>query len=66
MEILMCDKCGFQLTEKEEIELAMEGVEAWQNACLARGQKPRGYFPCKHYRNCEGEMMPAKQSGRQK
>jgi hypothetical protein len=32
MEKLVCDKCGFELTELEDINLAFEGMEAWQEA----------------------------------
>ena len=32
MEKLVCDKCGFELTEREDIDLAFEGQAAWQEA----------------------------------
>jgi hypothetical protein len=57
MKKLVCDKCGFELTEKEEVELALEGQEAWEMAVKARGGKPRGILPCKHYIRCGGEML---------
>ncbi len=59
MTKLVCDKCGLELTEKDEIELALEGEEAWQAAMRARGAEPRGVFPCKNYIRCRGEMMLA-------
>jgi hypothetical protein len=59
MKKLVCDKCGFKLMEKEEVELALEGQEAWGMAVRARGEKPRGVLPCKHYIRCGGEMLIA-------
>ncbi len=56
MKILACDRCGFKLTEKEDIELAFEGQEAWEAAVRARGAEPRGIFPCKNFIHCSGEM----------
>lgn len=57
MKKLVCDKCGFELTEKEEIEVALEGQEAWEMAVRARGENPRGVYPCKYYIHCHGEML---------
>jgi hypothetical protein len=57
VEKLVCDKCGFELTEKQDIYLALDGMEAWQNAQRDRGQEPRGVFPCKYYFQCKGEML---------
>ena len=54
---LVCDRCGFELTEREDINLALEGQEAWENAVRARGGEPRGVYPCKYYRHCHGEMQ---------
>ena len=67
MEILDCDKCGFELTEIEDIALALDGTDAWQDAVRARGEEPRGLFPCKNYFQCKGEMLLVKASkkGRQ-
>lgn len=45
------------MTEKEEVELALEGQEAWEMAVRARGEKPRGVLPCKYYIRCGGEML---------
>ena len=60
MEKLVCDKCGFELTDIEDIELALEGTQAWQDAQRRRGCEPRGVFPCKYYFQCHGEMIPVK------
>jgi len=65
-EILVCDRCGFELTDKEDIALALEGMEAWQNSQNARGFKPRGVFPCKYYFQCKGEMIPLKRKEEKK
>jgi hypothetical protein len=62
MEKLVCDKCGFELTELEDINLAFEGMEAWQEAQQLRGSEPRGVFPCKYFAQCRGEMIPVKGS----
>ena len=62
MEKLVCDKCGFELTEIEEIALALDGIDAWQEAVRARGEAPRGLFPCKYYFQCKGEMLLVKAS----
>jgi hypothetical protein len=59
-EILVCDRCGFELTEKDDIALALEGMGAWQNSQRGRGQEPRGVFPCKYYFQCKGEMILVK------
>ena len=60
---LICDRCGKELNNKDDIELAFEGMEAWQNSKRARGEEPRGIFPCEDYfRLCGGEMIiPPKQ-----
>ena len=57
MEKLVCDKCGFELTEPEDINLAIDGMEAWQEAQRQRGCEPRGLFPCKYFAQCQGEMQ---------
>lgn len=56
MKILICDRCGYELTEKDDITLAVEGSESWQTATRGRGQEPRGVYPCKNYIRCQGEM----------
>ena len=53
---LVCDRCGLEITEKEDIEIALEGKEAWTGAVRVRGGKPRGVLPCENYVRCAGEM----------
>ncbi len=55
---LVCDRCGLELTEKEDVELALEGKRAWEAAVRARGAEPRGVFPCQNFIRCSGEMKP--------
>jgi hypothetical protein len=57
MKILVCDRCGFELTEKDDINLAVESSESWHSAVRGRGQEPRGIYPCKHFIRCQGEMV---------
>ena len=57
MKKLVCDRCGKELTDKDDIELALEGTKAWQAAVRARGAEPRGVFPCENYVRCGGEMI---------
>jgi len=57
MKILVCDRCGFELSEKDEVNMALEGSNAWQTAAYERGEEPRGVYPCKHYIRCHGEMQ---------
>ncbi len=66
MKILQCDRCGFELTEKEDIYLALDGMDAWQDAVRRRGEEPRGVFPCKYYMHCKGEMILIKVKNRPK
>ena len=56
MEKLVCDRCGLELTDKDAIDLAFEGKEAWEAACRARGVEPRGILLCKNYVRCGGEI----------
>jgi len=56
MKILVCDRCGFELSNKDEIVQALEGSDAWKTATRTRGEEPRGVYPCKHYIRCQGEM----------
>ncbi|MFC1949314.1 hypothetical protein ACFLW0_03985 [Chloroflexota bacterium] len=60
---LVCDKCGKELTSPGDIELAFEGMEAWQTAVRARGEEPRGIFPCEDYVRCSGEMIIPRRKG---
>ena len=57
MAKLVCDRCGEEITDKDDIEQMTAGMEAWQESVRARGEKPRGVFPCKHYARCGGEMQ---------
>jgi hypothetical protein len=66
MDKLVCDHCGFELTEKNEINLALDGMDAWQDAVRSRGEEPRGVFPCKFYFQCKGEMVFVKARGKSK
>ncbi|UCD09346.1 MAG: hypothetical protein JSU79_01500, partial [Dehalococcoidales bacterium] len=33
------------------------GMDAWQNSVRAKGEEPRGIFPCEYRRDCGGEMV---------
>jgi hypothetical protein len=63
---LVCDKCGYELTDVEDVYLALDGMEAWQDAQRARGIEPRGIFPCKYYFQCQGEMFLVRETSRKK
>jgi hypothetical protein len=54
---LVCDRCGKELTDIDDVELALEGKETWEASVRERGGKPRGIIPCKHYIRCGGEMQ---------
>jgi len=56
MKRLVCDRCGKELTGKEDVETVLEGKEAWEAAMRERGAEPRGVFPCENYVRCGGEM----------
>ena len=57
MKKLVCDRCGLELADKDGIDLAFEGKEAWEAACRARGVEPRGILPCQNYVRCGGEIV---------
>ena len=57
MKKLVCDRCGLELGDKDDIDLAIEGKWAWEAACRARGVKPRGVLPCRNYVHCGGEIV---------
>ena len=54
---LVCDRCGLELTDKDDVELALDGTWAWQTAVRRRGLEPRGVYPCKNFIRCRGEMQ---------
>ena len=56
MKKLVCDRCGKELTEKEDIEIALEGKEAWEATVRAGGAEPRGVLPCENFIRCGGEI----------
>ena len=56
MKKLVCDRCGLELTDKDDIYLALEGKWAWEAACRTHGIEPRGILPCKNYVRCGGEI----------
>ena len=59
MQKLVCDRCGLELTDRDDIELAIEGKWAWEAACRVHGVEPRGILPCKNYVRCGGEIVLA-------
>ena len=66
MEKLICDKCGFELTDVNAICRVLDGMEAWQEAQRNRGSEARGIFPCMYYFWCKGEMVFAKDLKKQR
>jgi len=60
MRKLVCDKCGKELSDKDDIDLVLEGQEAWAAAARERGTEPRGVLPCENYVRCSGEMILTK------
>jgi hypothetical protein len=60
---LRCDRCGFELTEKDDIDLAFEGMAAWHASARARGIEPRGILPCRNYIRCGGEIIMVNEEG---
>jgi len=61
---LRCDRCGLELTEKDDIDIAFEGMAAWQASARARGIEPRGVLPCKNYVRCGGEIVEVNEQRR--
>jgi hypothetical protein len=57
MKKLVCDRCGKELTEEDDLDLALEGRQAWAAAARARGTEPRGIIPCGNFVRCGGEMV---------
>ena len=56
MQKLVCDRCGMELTDGYDVELALEGKEAWEASVRAWGVEPRGVLPCGNFVRCHGEM----------
>ncbi|GEM_PF-5307098 len=54
---LVCDRCGEELSDKDDIELALDGTVSWHTFLKDRGDEPRGVFPCKNWIRCRGEMI---------
>ena len=54
---LVCDRCNTELSDKDDIELALDGTAAWHTFLKGRGDEPRGVFPCKNWIRCHGEMV---------
>jgi hypothetical protein len=57
MRKLRCDRCGLELKDKDDLDAAYEGMDAWCAAVRSRGGEPRGVLPCKNYIRCGGEIV---------
>ncbi|MBI2288595.1 MAG: hypothetical protein HYY41_06350 [Chloroflexi bacterium] len=57
MKKLVCDRCGVELTDKDDIDIACEGQAVWEATARARGAEARGIIPCTHFIRCGGEMV---------
>jgi hypothetical protein len=66
MAKLVCDRCGFELTDKQAIYMALDGTKAWQDGQRSRGFEARGVFPCQYYSQCKGEMILVRETNRKK
>ncbi len=64
MKKLVCDRCGAELTDKYNIEMVLEGREAWEASVRAGGAEPRGVFPCQNFVCCHGEMILVDDKGK--
>ena len=56
MKKLVCDRCGKELADKDDIDLAFDGKEAWAATARTHGANPRGILPCGNFVRCGGEM----------
>ena len=56
MKKLVCDRCGAKISDRSEIEMALEGKKAWEATARASGAEPRGVIPCENFIRCGGEM----------
>ncbi len=54
---LRCDRCGLELSDPEEVGLAVEGRDAWHASVRSWGGEPRGILPCENYVRCRGEIV---------
>lgn len=59
-KILVCDRCGAELTDQVDIEMALVGQHAWTTSARARGTEARGVIPCRNFVRCDGEMQITK------
>jgi len=59
---LVCDRCSAELSDKDDIELALDGTASWHVFLRERGDEPRGLFPCKNWIRCGGVMIDAKEN----
>lgn len=57
MKKLVCDRCGAELKDEDDMELAFAGQESWEISCSSRGLEARGIIPCEHFVRCGGEMQ---------
>lgn len=57
MKKLICDRCGREIADPVDIEEMLAGMEAWRASVKAKGEEPRGIFPCEYYARCGGEMI---------
>jgi len=51
-----------ELTDKYNVEMALEGRQAWEASVRANGAEPRGVIPCENFVRCGGEMKPVDDS----
>jgi len=48
--------------ETWDLNEALEGQEAWEESCRARGVEARGILPCKNYIRCHGRDYALRES----
>lgn len=56
MEVLVCDVCGEQYSDKPSIEMAKREAETWAQLCREASIEPRGLVGCPKI-TCKGEMI---------
>ncbi len=54
---LRCDRCGLELSDRDDVGLALEGEDAWHASARSWGGEPRGVLPCENYLRCGGEIV---------